>query len=65
MGSCLSEIGRFILFMICISIFGAISGQPVNLPMSALCYPFIRLLGMKLWGDKENNNKEKKEDEKV
>lgn len=64
MGSCLSEIGRFILFLICVSIFGAVSGQPVNLAMSALCYPFIRLLGMKLWGDKENN-KEKQGDEEV
>lgn len=56
MGGCLSEIGRFILFLACVVIFAALTGTKANLMMSALCYPLIRLIGLKLWGEKENNN---------
>lgn len=55
---CLSEIGRFILFLACVVLFAAITETKVNLMMSALCYPLIRLIGLKLWGDEENSNKE-------
>ena len=50
---CLSEIGRFILFLACVVLFAAITGTKVNLMMSALCYPLIRLIGLKLWGESE------------
>ena len=54
---CLAEIGRFILFLACVVLFAALTGTKVNLIMSALCYPLIRLIGLKLWREKENNNK--------
>ena len=57
MGGCLSEFGRFILFLACVVLFTALTGTKVNLIMSALCYPLIRLIGLKLWREKENNNK--------
>lgn len=58
MKGCLSEFGRFILFLACVVLFAAITETKVNLMMSALCYPLIRLIGLKLWGDEENSNKE-------
>lgn len=58
MKGCLSEFGRFILFLACVVLFAAITGTKANLMMSALCYPLIRLIGLKLWGG-ENNNKNK------
>lgn len=57
MGGYLSEFGRFILFLACVVLFAALTGTKVNLIMSALCYPLIRLIGLKLWREKENNNK--------
>ena len=57
MGGCLSEFGRFILFLACVVLFAALTGTKVNIIMSALCYPLIRLIGLKLWREKENNNK--------
>lgn len=57
MKGCLSEFGRFILFLACVVMFAAITGTKVNLLMSALCYPLIRLIGLKLWGENNNNNK--------
>ena len=52
MKGCLSEFGRFILFLACVVLFAAITGTKANLMMSALCYPLIRLIGLKLWGGK-------------
>lgn len=57
MKGCLSEFWRFILFLACVVIFAAITGTKANLMMSALCYPLIRFIWLKLWGEKENNNK--------
>ena len=59
MKGCLSEFGRFILFLACVVLFAAITGTKANLMMSALCYPLIRLIGLKLWGVGNNNNKNK------
>ena len=55
MKGCLSEFGRFILFLIASFIFSAITKQPYSLIASIIAYPIVRIVGKLLWGDKENN----------
>lgn len=55
---CLSEIGRFILFLMASFIFSAITKQPYSLIASIIAYPIVRIIGKLLWSDKENNKNE-------
>ena len=55
---CLSEIGRFILFLMASFIFSAITKQPYSLIASIIVYPIVRIIGKLLWSDKENNKNE-------
>ena len=54
---CLSEIGRFILFLIASFIFSAITKQPYSLIASIIAYPIVRIVGKLLWRENNNNNK--------